>query len=248
MSTPKYRLIEKYLREKISSKEYKPGDLIPSECELAEMFDVSRMTARKAVEHLVASDKVYRVKGKGSIVSEKKLIKNKSLVGFRNSLLLENNGTSELATKVLSFTKIFPSIQIQKALKLNKTDRVFEIKRLRLLNGEAIGIESAYLSCSRYKGLDEYDLAENSLYDILKLHFNTQPSLTNQTVSAKFQEDNHITKYLFSTGEGITLELIFVTYDQNHEAFEYTVCSYSADKFNLKQNIVSDRHYEIEGE
>ncbi len=65
-----YQEIIDHLKAKIVKKEFLPGDLLPSEFELAREFKVSRITAQKALDELENSGLVYRVRGKGSFVSE----------------------------------------------------------------------------------------------------------------------------------------------------------------------------------
>lgn len=64
-----YKVITDFLREKIY-KEYGPGDKIPSENELANMFRVSKLTARKAIDKLVSEGLLVRVQGIGTFVSD----------------------------------------------------------------------------------------------------------------------------------------------------------------------------------
>jgi GntR family transcriptional regulator, arabinose operon transcriptional repressor len=66
-----YQEIIDYLKAKIAKQEFLPGDLLPSEFELARDFKVSRITAQKALDELENSGLVYRVRGKGSFVSER---------------------------------------------------------------------------------------------------------------------------------------------------------------------------------
>lgn len=65
-----YQKILKYLEEKIMSKELRPGDKLPTEMELAEQFGVSRITSKRALEELRSAGLIYRVRGRGSFVSE----------------------------------------------------------------------------------------------------------------------------------------------------------------------------------
>ena len=66
---PAYKRIMEYVRERIKNGEYRPGDRIPSENELAKMFDVSRLTARRAIEKLADEGLLIRVPGLGTFVS-----------------------------------------------------------------------------------------------------------------------------------------------------------------------------------
>ena len=60
---PKYYLVKKSLVEKIENEEFQPGEPIPSERELMEDYQVSRITIRKAIEELVAEGYLYKVQG-----------------------------------------------------------------------------------------------------------------------------------------------------------------------------------------
>lgn len=65
---PLYLQIEQQLTEKISAGEIKAGDPIPTEAALCEIYGVSRMTARKAVDYLVRQGQVARFRGRGTFV------------------------------------------------------------------------------------------------------------------------------------------------------------------------------------
>ena len=68
----KYEILQKYIEDSIAAGTLASGDRVPSENELARMFETSHITARRALSELVNKGKIYRVKGKGSFVSERK--------------------------------------------------------------------------------------------------------------------------------------------------------------------------------
>ncbi len=70
---PIYYQIEEQLKNKLKNGELKPNDSLPSEREFAERFEISRMTVRQAINNLVNDGYLYRQKGRGTFVSEKKL-------------------------------------------------------------------------------------------------------------------------------------------------------------------------------
>lgn len=70
---PIYYQLAKLLEGQIRRGELKPGEALPSETELAERFEISRMTVRKAISELVARRMVYATQGKGTFVSKPKL-------------------------------------------------------------------------------------------------------------------------------------------------------------------------------
>ncbi len=68
--TPSYKKIAQYIKDEIFSGSYNEGDRIPSENQLASLFNVSRMTARKAIDHLVYDGILVRIPGLGTYVAE----------------------------------------------------------------------------------------------------------------------------------------------------------------------------------
>ena len=77
---PAYVIIMEFIKNKILSRELKPGDKVPSENELARMFNVSRLTARKALENLEYEGIVTRIQGLGTFVSSsQEMLKGKKV-------------------------------------------------------------------------------------------------------------------------------------------------------------------------
>jgi GntR family transcriptional regulator len=69
---PYYYQLQEILKEEIEQGRWAPGELIPSEAELASFFGVSRTVIRKALDVLEADGQLYRVKGKGTLVARPK--------------------------------------------------------------------------------------------------------------------------------------------------------------------------------
>lgn len=69
---PLYYQLQEILKEEIDGGRWKPGELLPSEAEMEEMFGVSRSVTRKALDVLEGDGQVYRVKGKGTVVAQPK--------------------------------------------------------------------------------------------------------------------------------------------------------------------------------
>jgi len=103
INEPLYQKIYDYLLDKIKSGEYKPGDRVPSEMELAIKFNVSRITSKKALEVLANRGIVYRIAGKGSFISDDaEKITNENII--QN---LENNSSKLIGFIISDFTDTF---------------------------------------------------------------------------------------------------------------------------------------------
>ena len=79
---PRYQRIKQFIRERIEQGEWPTAYQVPSEHKLCEQFDVSRMTARKALQELTAEGVLVRAQGLGTFVAEAK--PQSSLLEVRN--------------------------------------------------------------------------------------------------------------------------------------------------------------------
>ena len=70
---PAYYQLYKMLEKKIRKREFRPGEHLPTEMELASQFDISRITVRRAIAELVAAGMVYTQQGRGTFVAMPRL-------------------------------------------------------------------------------------------------------------------------------------------------------------------------------
>lgn len=166
VDTPIYLQIAYMIRDKIVNKEYQKNDKIPAEDDLAKQFGVSRMTARNAVTYLVNEGLVYRVHGKGAFVSNRKLNRNlNKLNNFHQDI--EELGMKP-TSKVLEFNRRLPSQKEQKILVLQKNQEVFDVKRIRYVDDEPLGIQNFIVPVRIVPSLPEVDLENGSFYKYLE--------------------------------------------------------------------------------
>lgn len=134
MATPLYLEIKQQLLEEIEDKPI--NSLIPSERDLSDLFHVSRMTVRKAVNELVAEGFLYREKNKGTFVSDRSLLKKNTA---RDTL----NSNVNKAYKLIYFNiKTIPEIAPE--LHLLFHDRILRVVRVLLEEGHPIAVEEIY--------------------------------------------------------------------------------------------------------
>ena len=83
---PLYKQLFHYLNSAIQNHEFKPGDRIPSENELAREFNISRVTIRRALQELAQQEKIVSVPGKGSFVLQPKIEPLTALTSFSENM------------------------------------------------------------------------------------------------------------------------------------------------------------------
>jgi GntR family transcriptional regulator len=163
---PLYDQIERNLRDLIINGQLNPGETMPSEWELVELYGVSRLTVRRALDELVRQNWLERKHGVGTFVrqpttasiaaSKLSFTEQMRSIGRKPSSRLISKGTTPATAKIARF------------LRIQEAEPVIEITRVRLADGEPILLETCYLSSERFPTLAAYSWSENeSLYKIL---------------------------------------------------------------------------------
>lgn len=145
--TPLYLQIEQQLTEKISAGDIKPGDPIPTEAALCEIYGVSRMTARKAVDYLVRQGRVARFRGRGTFVVQP-LTRQKIILPLDRHLTaseVAKEHNQRIENQVLEFHREPAAVSIARELNVPEGTEVYSIIRLRLLGDEPFVYEQCWL-------------------------------------------------------------------------------------------------------
>lgn len=180
-TSPLYSLIEQNFRDLFLDRRLKPGETIPSEWELAEMYGVSRLTVRHALDNLVRQGWLNRRHGVGTFVANPTVAAiSPSKLSFTEQMRAIGRTASsrQIGIQILPATS-----EIAAYLHLQEGDPVIEITRVRLADREPIVFETSYLSQRRFPGLnDSIDLANTSLYEYLQIKHQTTIAAMDQTL------------------------------------------------------------------
>lgn len=146
-SIPKYIEIENYFISKIENNELNFGDKIPTEMELCDIFDVSRMTINKALTRLSNKGYITRNRGVGSFVTNKSLKKD---ISNRVESMTQDiiNAGMKPSIKLLDYRVIRGKMKsdISKKLKLSDDDYIHYFSRLRYGDGKPLALSYSYIS------------------------------------------------------------------------------------------------------
>jgi GntR family transcriptional regulator len=126
--TPLYHQLKSILETKIRSQEFKDKERFPSEAELCEQFNVSRITVRQALSELQKAGLIYRDRGKGTFVTEGAGVKRPVLKGSIKDLMAAGEGTR---IKVLSYEDVPAPQEFSKSVKIAKSERMYRLEFVR---------------------------------------------------------------------------------------------------------------------
>lgn len=164
---PIYQQLNGLLHKLIREGEFKPGQQFLTEREVSERFGVSRVTANKALSHLVVEGVLEFRKGVGSFVRKGVLDYDlQSLMSFTRKAILAGKRPE---TRVLCFESLATDQvdeQVRDALRPAEGERLYYFERLRLADGVPVILERRHLVARLCPGLTKL-LVKGSLYSLL---------------------------------------------------------------------------------
>jgi GntR family transcriptional regulator len=230
---PIYSQIEECIKGQIVNGELKPGDVLPPEREYSEQFDVSRMTIRQAINNLVNEGLIYRKKGSGTYVAEKKFEQPlQGLTSFTEDMKARGLTPS---SKLLKFELIPASAKVAATLQIAEYTPVYEIKRIRLADNIPMALETCYISANLIKGLTE-EIINQSLYQYIEEKLRLVIGEATQVIESALANDAEVDLLNINKGDSILL-IERCTYLKNGTPFEIVRSSYRADRYRFTSQL-----------
>lgn len=170
--SPLYQQIKALIMQGLQSGEWKPGDLIPSEVELAQRYKVSQGTVRKAIDELAAENLVVRRQGKGTFVATH----HEAHARFRFLRLVPDEGSLPAPdNKFIEVKRIRASAEIARLLDMKTGETVIFIRRVQNFGGNPTILEDIWLPGGIFKGLTVERLRDykGPIYGLFESEFGT---------------------------------------------------------------------------
>jgi GntR family transcriptional regulator len=168
--SPLYRQIKSLILQALDGGEWRPGEAIPSETELAVRFGVSQGTVRKAIDELAAENLLLRRQGKGTFVASH----NDPRAFFRFLRLQTLNGEIGPARSVpLECWRAKAGPEAARVLGMKLADPIIIIRRLLEFSGKPVVLDEIYLRGDAFAGLtlDMLKESQGSLYSLFETRF-----------------------------------------------------------------------------
>ena len=157
--SPLYQQIKALILQSLETGEWKPGEAIPSEMDLAVRFRVSQGTVRKAIDELAAENLVVRRQGKGTFVAThaEQHVRYRFLKLMPDSGDLDSEGPAQRT--VLECKRTRPMAEVARALALRPGDAVVLVRRVLSFGSVPTILEDLWLPANAFKGLTAQQLA-----------------------------------------------------------------------------------------
>ena len=164
---PLYLQLRDALAERIASGEWKPGDIIPNEVDLARELGVSQGTVRRSLDLLESEHVVTRRQGRGTFVNDPG---SQDLAHRFNNFRLANGAAAPTDASTLDIVMAEASDSECARLQLITGDQVYRISRIRSHLGRAFMIEGASLPAALFPQLVERALQSHRLVEIAQAY------------------------------------------------------------------------------
>lgn len=229
-SIPLYYQLETILRKQIQSGDFTPDVPMPSEDALAEKYEVSRITVRKAMASLEQAGLVVRQRGKGTFVSDKATGFNlPRYTGSIEDLILIGKATR---TDILEQVWIDPPPNIRQRLKIGAQEKVLRIQKIRRIEGGSFSHIFNYLPEKIGKKLPLDLLQTKPLLMILEDDLGMRAVEAEQSVEATIADPEIAAMLDIRVGDPL-LKAERIVYDARKNPLEYVSVLYRADKYTF---------------
>lgn len=230
---PKYFTVKRSIMEMMEAGELRANEALPSERELMETYDVSRITVRRAIEELQREGFVYKIQGKGTFVQGDQ--KRQNLISITSCTEDVRRHGMTPSRKVLCKDIIEADKKRQSQLQLPEGSRVFHMARVYYANDEPINHTTVYLPYRYFPGIEAYDFSQYSLYGVIENDYNVKITRAERVLEAVIAYDE-ICEHL-DVRPGVPLILFqCITYGEvrgRECPIETFKCYYRSDKFKF---------------
>lgn len=220
-----YLQLAESIKKKIIEGVYNEGDAIPSEREIAKMYDVNRMTVKRAIMQCVNDGYLYRIQGKGTFVCEGIKLEAKGKIklgeggtkGLSSSIRLEGKTPS---SKVIDFSEVRDDY-IELMFNDTNDKEFYRLSRIRYADNEKIAYQISYFPTSIFEDADRIDFKNIPLYDYMD--YKRHMPMTFKKVLQVVLADDDVSKKLGINKNECVFLIEFKGYDSSDRLVEYTL-------------------------
>lgn len=180
---PLYRQIQDLIVQALADREWLPGEMIPSEMDLATRFEVSQGTVRRAIDELAAEHLLVRRQGKGTFVATHA----DPRAFFRFLRLIPDDGSVPRSrSEPLECQSLRAGQEVAKALAINHGDPVLQLRRILRFDGHPVVVDEIYLPADLFPTLtlDQLRASDRSLYTLFESLFGVRMVRAEEKIRA----------------------------------------------------------------
>ena len=225
---PAYIKIHDQIKKEIDDEVWKIGQRLPSERDLAEQFEVSRMTLRQAITLLVEEGVLERRVGSGTFVASTRVQeKMRGTTSFTEIIKAQGKTPS---SHLISYRRTLPSKQEVEKLGIKRTDNIVRMERVRYADQVPVVYEVASIPEKFIQNFKKEEVTSH-FFQTLQGH-GYKIGKSQQTIYARLAKEQ-IAHYLEIPRGHAILGLTQISYFDDGTAFEYVKSQYVGERFEF---------------
>ncbi|MCK5687441.1 GntR family transcriptional regulator [bacterium] len=227
---PIYYQIVKLFEECIFTGVYKPGDALPPELEIAEIFEVSRMTVRRAISELINQKLVIAKKGKGTFVEQPKLDDISFELGDFHEEMFKKNMTPRSKLVGVKIVRANKSISAKLEIPLNT--RCLFFSTVISADDEPMVFERKTIKYTKQKPILETELKDPTLVDLAVIHGESFPTISKRVLHVSIVREDEV-KILNVKPNTPVFVIEQTIYDSSKKPVGWGRSIYRGDKYKI---------------
>jgi GntR family transcriptional regulator len=232
---PLYYRIKEYLINKIETGTLQPGDQIQTEEELSEMFKVSRMTARRAVNELAQEKRLIRKQGIGTFVAEPHIDRQlRKLTTLTEEL--QQMGYTGLRSKVLAWSTHQATSPLALTFGINVGERVLRIRRVRYTGDVPIAMQTIIFPDKYAPGIQPTDVKDRSMYEVVEENTQQRIKGAQQKIDA-VAATPYLAKWLEVPIGSPLFKVTRQAYFESGQKMDIAKTYYRPDRYSFQVNL-----------
>jgi GntR family transcriptional regulator len=227
---PIYVQIAESLIDQITSGKLAPDARLPSERDMSQQLNVSRMTLRAALQELENKGLIVRRPGDGTYVARPKIERQASKLEPFTAGMRQRGYQAD--ARVIVFERRLAEVSTAQQLHLPVSTPVYYFQRLRLINQEPVMLEKCTFPTHIFPGFEQFDLEKRSVYEIFSTEYGVQAHHAEQSLEAVIATEFEAELLQVATGAPMMLEHR-LAFDLNGTPIEMGQDLYRGDRFRF---------------
>lgn len=234
LAAPRYHQVYVTLRAWVRDGTYRPGDQIPTEPELCRLFGVSRITIRKAIDHLAREGWLMRHQGRGTFVQ---LSATRSSASADIEEVRSQVAGFAAATDVrdLVVTETLPDEETRAALSLAEAQRVQRATHVRAMHGVPLGLITTFVPLDVARRVSAAEMAKQPMFELLE-QAGVRIGHADQFIGATLAGVEAARSLAIPVGAPV-LRLVRTVFDDTGRPVERVIALYRADAYQYHMEL-----------
>lgn len=229
-----FQIIFNHIKKKIMEGVFLPGQIIPSENELSNYYNVKRFVIRKVINKLVVEGFIFVIRNEGYFVQDEIINVNIRKYSNYTQSMLDKKLTPHI--KIIGINTVYPDNEQMKLFSLNKADLLWDIHVIRYYKRIPYFIGRSYIPYNRFPDFGSDFQKSKSINKVFNKLYGIKPMRINSICRATIS-DKKESRYLSIFEKSPIIKVASVNIDQFNKPVEQCISTFRSDIVRINVNL-----------